>query len=155
LLLNAATGEKLYDVRPRTKFFRAGRQKLREVLSSGLNIHYGKRLESYEITDDGVVARFRDGTTAKGRLLVGADGNNSAVREMLMGGSKLTPLPINLLGVVRKFTEQEIAEARALNPYLFFAVQPETGTFFFYTVQVSSPCPIFTVVTELSCFTGF
>jgi len=136
LLLNAASGEMRYDVRHRARYYRAGRQKLREVLSTGLDIKYGKKLETFETTKEGeVIAKFRDGSSTKGRLLIGVDGNNSAVRTVLMGGSQLSPLPINLIGVVRHFTAEEIAPARALNPYLFFAVHPETHVFFFYSIQ--------------------
>jgi 2-polyprenyl-6-methoxyphenol hydroxylase-like FAD-dependent oxidoreductase len=107
------------------------------VLTSDLNIKYGKRLEKFETTTDGqVIATFKDGTVAKGGLLVGADGNNSVVREGLMDNSKLTPLPINLIGVARHFTPEQAVLARALNPLLFFAMHPHTNIFYFYSIQV-------------------
>jgi 2-polyprenyl-6-methoxyphenol hydroxylase-like FAD-dependent oxidoreductase len=143
LLLNAATGEKVFDVRPQTRFYRVGRQKLRDLLSTGLDIRYGKKLESYQTTEDGeVVAKFKDGTATKGRMLIGADGSYSAVRTALMGESAhLTSLPIQLIGVVRHFTAEEIAPARTLNPLLFFATHPETNVFFVYSIQVRSSFP--------------
>jgi len=117
---------------------RVGRRKLRTILSSGLDIQYGKSLQSFEKLETGeVVATFTDGTSVKGSLLVGADGNNSVVREGLkMENTRLTPLPVNLIGAVRRFTPEQASPVRALNPLLFFAMNPETRIFFFYSVQV-------------------
>lgn len=46
-------------------------------------IEYGKRLQAVEEGPDGVTARFDDGTSAAGHLLVGADGLRSAVRPLI------------------------------------------------------------------------
>lgn len=139
--MNAATCEVKYKVYPTRRFVRAGRQKLRKVLTNGLDIHYGKHLESFETKEGGeVIARFRDGSTAKGGLLIGADGNNSVVRGGLkMENSKLTSIPVNLIGAVRYFTPEQAVPVRALNPLLFFAMHPETKTFFFLSIQVVYP----------------
>ncbi|KUJ14224.1 FAD/NAD(P)-binding domain-containing protein [Mollisia scopiformis] len=136
LFLNAATCEPKYHVYPTRRFLRAGRQKLRTVLTSGLDIQYGKKLESFSTKGTEVTARFADGTSVTGGLLIGADGNNSVVRAGLkMENTKLTPLPVNLIGAVRHFTPEQAAPVRALNPLLFFALQPYTKTFLFYSIQ--------------------
>lgn len=136
LFLNAATCEVKYQVYPTKRFLRASRQKLRKVLTSGLDIQYGKHLESFETTESEVIAKFKDGSTAKGGLLIGADGNNSVIRGGLkMENSKLTSLPVNLIGAVRLFTPEQAVPVRALNPLLFFAMHPETKTFFFFSIQ--------------------
>lgn len=56
---------------------------LREILLAGLDdaVHFGKELIGYQMLPDGVQARFGDGSTASGDLLVGADGVNSRVRQ--------------------------------------------------------------------------
>jgi 2-polyprenyl-6-methoxyphenol hydroxylase-like FAD-dependent oxidoreductase len=139
LFLNAKTLEVRYKVLPVRRFLRAGRQKLRKVLTTGLSIQYGKSLKSFETLATGeVIARFADGSSASGGLLIGADGNNSVVRRRLkMENTELTPLPVNLIGAVRHFTPEQAVPVRALNPLLFFGLQPETKTFIFWSIQVS------------------
>ncbi|SDK32407.1 FAD-dependent monooxygenase [Nonomuraea jiangxiensis] len=57
---------------------------LRErALARGVRIEYGKRLADAAVTGDGVVARFADGTTAAGDLLIGADGLRSRTRRII------------------------------------------------------------------------
>ena len=63
------------------------RSALRDVLIKRLNennISYDKIFERYEETPEGVVAYFADGSTARGTLLVGADGKGSRVRKQLI-----------------------------------------------------------------------
>ncbi|MBV8174529.1 MAG: FAD-dependent monooxygenase [Verrucomicrobia bacterium] len=60
---------------------------LREVLLQGLDdiVHFSKKFVGFDDAPDGrVTARFEDGTTATGDLLVGADGANSYVRARLL-----------------------------------------------------------------------
>lgn len=54
-----------------------------EAVRRGVPIEYGKRLVSAEPTPDGVLARFADGSTARGDLLIGADGLRSATRRII------------------------------------------------------------------------
>jgi FAD-dependent urate hydroxylase len=54
-----------------------------EAVRRGARVEYGKRLVGAEITQDGVVARFVDGTEAEGDLLIGADGIHSRTRRII------------------------------------------------------------------------
>jgi len=54
-----------------------------EAAARGIRTEYGRRLVGAEVTADGVVAAFDDGTRATGDLLVGADGVHSATRRLL------------------------------------------------------------------------
>ncbi|KAF2160723.1 hypothetical protein M409DRAFT_70255 [Zasmidium cellare ATCC 36951] len=63
------------------------RSAFRNVLIKALDkdeISYDKVFERYELSEDGVVAHFADGSQASGTLLVGADGKNSNVRKQLL-----------------------------------------------------------------------
>jgi 2-polyprenyl-6-methoxyphenol hydroxylase-like FAD-dependent oxidoreductase len=55
-----------------------------EAIRRGVRVEYGKRLAGAETTPDGgVLARFADGSTARGDLLVGADGIHSPTRRII------------------------------------------------------------------------
>ncbi len=75
------------------------------------------------------------------------------VRKHLLPESyKLTQLPVKLLGVVRHFTPEEAAPVRAIDPLLFQGLNPETGNYLWYSVQVSRshPIPLHSYLTDLS-----
>lgn len=66
------------------------RMTLRHILLSGLDgIRFGKRLTRYDSDGDGVTAYFADGTTARGGVLVGADGINSPVRRQYLPHARI------------------------------------------------------------------
>lgn len=52
-------------------------------------VQTGKALVRYEVDREGAHAFFSDGTSARGALLVGADGIHSAVRRQLLGDTPL------------------------------------------------------------------
>src|SRR5262249_61902763 len=65
------------EVMDGTSHLRFARATLREVLLEGLDdaVNFGKEFTRYERTQNGkVTAFFKDGTTAVGDVLVGADG---------------------------------------------------------------------------------
>jgi FAD-dependent urate hydroxylase len=65
----------------RARLYRALQQ---QAAARGSRIEFGRRLEGAETTPDGaVLARFEDGTTATGDLLVGADGVHSVTRGLI------------------------------------------------------------------------
>ncbi|GAA2419067.1 FAD-dependent monooxygenase [Actinomadura vinacea] len=64
----------------RSDLNKALRQK---ALAEGVRIEHGKRLVDVDEHPDGITARFADGTTATGDLLVGADGIRSTVRTLI------------------------------------------------------------------------
>ncbi|WP_349294363.1 FAD-dependent monooxygenase [Streptomyces sp. HU2014] len=67
------------------------RSDLQEALldaAGGVPVHLGSAAVGYETGDTGVTVRFEDGSSARGDLLIGADGFHSAVRAQLVGGSE-------------------------------------------------------------------
>lgn len=64
---------------------------LRQILAEGLEdtVVYGKTFQSFEKTQGGqIVARFENGSSAEGDVLVGADGAASRVRRQLLPDAK-------------------------------------------------------------------
>jgi 2-polyprenyl-6-methoxyphenol hydroxylase-like FAD-dependent oxidoreductase len=66
----------------------ANRNKFREILLKNLDIQYGKQLVSFQEDSGGVTVLFKNGSSARGDVLVGADGSNSTVRTQLLHGFK-------------------------------------------------------------------
>lgn len=58
-------------------FVRVERAKLRDWLLQNVPVEWGERFVGYEEQPGGIIARFEDGTEARGSLLVGADGISS------------------------------------------------------------------------------
>ena len=78
LFLDAETGEVRFKILPTKERYRLHRFKLLSLLSTGIDIQWGKAVESYDDSSDGVVkVRLEDGSFATGSILIGADGNNS------------------------------------------------------------------------------
>jgi 2-polyprenyl-6-methoxyphenol hydroxylase-like FAD-dependent oxidoreductase len=77
------------------------RRTLRQVLCGRLGdrLHVGVAVTGYELDDDGVTALLSDGTTARGDVLVGADGIRSAVRTQLLPEVPVIPTGIKGIGV--------------------------------------------------------
>jgi len=84
--LNGRTGEITGGIEVK-KFYRFQRGRLRNLLAEGLNIKWGKTLSQITYSDDGgqVTAHLMDGTEDTGSTLVGADGPQSQVRDLLVG----------------------------------------------------------------------
>lgn len=141
-------------------FYRLRRSKLRDLLSDGLDIQYEKRLVNITYLDDAqsVTAHFADGSSVKGRILVGADGARSSTRNILLGTKlgSIDRLPYAATFVQRKFTTEQalylrtfhplfLASAHPSNNFAFFGMQdaadphdPSSWTFFFYISWQSS-----------------
>ncbi|WP_219463456.1 FAD-dependent oxidoreductase [Nonomuraea rhizosphaerae] len=68
---------------------------LRDTLLTGLDVRFGAPCTGY----DGTTARFADGTSASGDLIVGADGTGSAVRAQLLPDAVIEEVGRALYGV--------------------------------------------------------
>ncbi|MFD1067939.1 FAD-dependent oxidoreductase [Oceanobacillus locisalsi] len=68
----------------------------KEVVSQGIDIQFGKRLEGFTQDAEGVNVTFEDSTEDFGSILIGADGVRSKTRELLF------PFPANPLKYLGK-----------------------------------------------------
>lgn len=127
-VLNGATGELVNEL-PIPKFYRFLRSRLRALMSEGIDIAYGKKLSSLSYAEDGasVTAHFEDGTSEKGRLVIGADGSNSKVRRLLLGceRAKLKQLPLNATFINASFTREQALFLRSYHPLVTVIVHPD------------------------------
>ncbi|KAK6384963.1 hypothetical protein LTS17_002526 [Exophiala oligosperma] len=88
-ILDACTGDMIASIGgvPSDQpghILRCRRERLREYLAQDLPISTDKQFTHYEEDADGVTAHFNDGTSARGSILVGADGASSRVRTQLL-----------------------------------------------------------------------
>ena len=146
-------------------FQRSNRPKLRALMSEGVDLRMAKAFERYELIDDGVRAHFKDGSTCTGRFLIGCEGAvsggalvvsllaacialilyssvcpHATVRKQLVGeAGALRYLKFTSLAAVQTLTHEEAAPVRAIDPLMFQAIQPDTKTFLWHSVQRSEP----------------
>ena len=110
---------------------------LREAAErEGVRFVFDKALHAIEGDDDGVVARFADGTSAPGRFLIGADGIHSRARTSWFADA---PQPaytgiINLGGVVTTDLPSTGTAMRMIfgrRGFFGYAVRPSGETYWF------------------------
>ncbi|KAK4450213.1 hypothetical protein QBC34DRAFT_77606 [Podospora aff. communis PSN243] len=86
--INGKTGGPLFTS-PMPGSRRVARQRLRKVLAEGVDVQWGKKLVSLDVSEsekDGpVVLGFEDGSKAEAKYVLGTDGPGSKVRDLLFG----------------------------------------------------------------------
>jgi 2-polyprenyl-6-methoxyphenol hydroxylase-like FAD-dependent oxidoreductase len=86
---------------PSDTFFGVNRLTLREILLADLEgiVHFDKTFERFDQSDDGQVrAYFADSTSVTGDLLVGADGTNFVVRDLIVPDAVIDDLDYAIYG---------------------------------------------------------
>src|SRR6266536_2510225 len=100
-LFNQKFSKPIPQIEPGVSGFGVNRLTLREILLADLDdmVHFGKTFERFAQGEDGQVrAYFADGTAATGDLLVGADGTDSAVRDLLVPDAVIDELHYAIYG---------------------------------------------------------
>ncbi|MEU7219477.1 FAD-dependent oxidoreductase [Nocardia iowensis] len=75
------------------------RQVLRRILLTGLDdiVHFGRRCLGYDSDADTVTARFADGSSARGSVLVAADGVGSVIRAQRLPHARVVDSQVRLI----------------------------------------------------------
>ncbi|EAW08965.1 FAD-dependent oxidoreductase [Aspergillus clavatus NRRL 1] len=124
----------LFEV-PAAERVRVNRGRLRELLTTGVDIQWSKTIVDVTSTEESsVTAHFEDGTSYTGSLLIACDGAHSRVRKLVYPDTcQMNPLPVQLLGVTVPYTPEQAAGARAIDPYIFQGAHPESNVFLFFS----------------------
>ncbi|EPS31928.1 hypothetical protein PDE_06887 [Penicillium oxalicum 114-2] len=130
---NLKSGEALFSI-PAEERIRVNRGRLRELLTSGVNVQWSKSLTSIDSSADSITAHFEDGSSCTGSLLIAADGARSRVRQILYPEScQMNPLPVQLLGASALYSAEELGGVQSIDPYIFQGSHPDTNIFFFFS----------------------
>jgi 2-polyprenyl-6-methoxyphenol hydroxylase-like FAD-dependent oxidoreductase len=105
LLLNAISGERTtYIESTNARSYPIDRRWARELLCIGIeeHLHFDKAFKHYELLSGngdspGVRVTFTDGTTASGRMVIGADGERSKVRRQFLPQMRLLDIERTIL----------------------------------------------------------
>lgn len=83
-----------------------------------------------EARGDVVTARFEDGSSVEGGVLVGAEGTNSRTRQFVAPETyKNQTLDVKLLGAAVDMTPEQVRPLRDIDPLLFQGCHPDTNNF--------------------------
>ncbi|KAL2158154.1 hypothetical protein VTH06DRAFT_4722 [Thermothelomyces fergusii] len=109
---------------------RVARDRLRRLLSTGLDIQWNKAANGIKTAADGTVTvTFDDGTSCEGSLVVACDGGSSRIRGLLFPEHQKYRIPVRLLGVRIDCTPDEIEPLQKLDPYFLQGTASENNTF--------------------------
>lgn len=111
IFLNSATGKEMNTISA-PGIRRVNRRKMRKLCSEGIDVQWEKTLVEMVYEKNGVAAHFSDGSTYRGVAVIGADGPNSKVRQILLGAekAKTTPLEIVFLTTNVNYNDAEKAK---------------------------------------------
>ncbi|KAL2189213.1 FAD/NAD(P)-binding domain-containing protein [Thermothelomyces heterothallicus CBS 203.75] len=114
---------------------RVTRDRLRCLLSTGVDIQWNKAANGVRTAEDGTVTvTFDDGTSCEGSLVVACDGGSSRIRGLLFPEHQKYRIPVRLLGVKIDCTPEEIEPLRKLDPYFLQGAASENDSFVYCSV---------------------
>ncbi|KAK3305898.1 uncharacterized protein B0T15DRAFT_213945 [Chaetomium strumarium] len=130
---NGLTGEPLKKI-PAPHAMRLRRRAWLDLLRTGLDVRFSKKLVSISTSDDGVTAVFEDGSAETGSLLIGAEGAHSVTRTWLFQHSPqdaaLMEVPISSFVTLTKLNRDVALALKAIEKSSCIAVSPGLFTFF-------------------------
>ncbi|KAG9494846.1 hypothetical protein J7337_013075 [Fusarium musae] len=137
--LDLSTGVDKYNIKA-SLHYRLNRKKFRQLLSTDINVNWGKRFTEYQVNDDGVTVCFADGTKVQGSMLLAVDGKNSRIKKALLGDEKsqLYPLPVAFMGLTLRLSPERMQPFRDIHPILWQGTHPASGYYVFFSM-LSTP----------------
>jgi 2-polyprenyl-6-methoxyphenol hydroxylase-like FAD-dependent oxidoreductase len=137
--LDLETGKDKYAM-PSGHHYRLNRAKLRQLLSTDIPVQWGMSFRNFEVTEDGVVVRFADGTSVEGSMLLAVDGKNSRIKRLLLGeeSARLIPLPVAFTGFTLRLSPARMKPFTDIHPVIWQGCHPRSGYFVFFSM-LSTP----------------
>ena len=137
IYLNLRTGHPAFrtSLPPGWKGARMSRIKFLQLLMTGVNVQYSKRLSEITFPDDDTVcANFEDGQRVTGELLVGADGSRSVVRRFVYGAenSRSSQLPVRMINCRSEYPMEGLQNCLDIDPHLFHGGDPVQNGYFMF-----------------------
>ncbi|TVY90321.1 FAD-dependent monooxygenase [Lachnellula willkommii] len=128
------------------KPYNVDRTMLRNVLLLGQENHvkFAKSFTYYETTSTGVTAFFRDGTSERGTLLVGADGTFSPVRKQLLPNVRYVDTLSRVIYGKMPLTEELIARFQPKALKWMTVIQDQSLTLFMEPVRFPKDASVVT-----------
>ncbi|KXO99642.1 FAD-dependent oxidoreductase [Tsukamurella pseudospumae] len=115
-----------------------------EARRRGVDVRFGSRLIAATVDGAGVTAEFEDGTTARGDILIGADGIHSTVRRLIdpyARAPRYVPV-LNVGGYIPDFhvdvPEREFRMQFGIRCFFAWMPTPDGGTVWF----ANPPAPV-------------
>ncbi|KAK3986103.1 hypothetical protein QBC44DRAFT_311584 [Cladorrhinum sp. PSN332] len=143
-IYNGNTGEVINRI-PAPYSMRIRRRPWLELLKTGIDVRYGKKLSSISLSDSDattVSLAFTDGTSETGTLLIGAEGAHSPTREFLFKSSPqdalLKSCSIVTTATLTEFPSDISAELAKLHPRHIVTFDP-AGFFVWIGVHNRTP----------------
>ncbi|KAK2770069.1 FAD binding domain-containing protein [Colletotrichum kahawae] len=123
---------------------RVHRGRLRDFLRMGLDVRFGREMQSFSVENGVVTARFNNGEEVwTGAFLIGADGPRSKVRGRAVpeNANDLTPAPLVVFNFGATFTAEQASSLRSqIHSVATLGPHPEQKTYYFLTMgDVKNP----------------
>ena len=110
---------------------RLSQQKFRKLLLTGIEVQWSKTLTDISVADDSVKAKFSDGTSETGCIVIGCDGGDSTVRRIMQpqGFPKQDGYERRHLLVATSYPASEVSAIRNMHPFFLRCTHRETEVF--------------------------
>lgn len=112
---------------------RVSRRRLRRLLTTDLEVNWGRTVVGYSEQEDRVVAELDNGETVVGRLLVACDGSHSRIRRKLLPHAENRTIPVGAMGLRMEHDVEQVRALRELDPFFLHATSSANNTFVYFS----------------------